>query len=127
MSDAKPIKYTFKKDRYMRARGASQFFDLFCTQCKGHLLLYQKDGAGSLKRLYLDRIFAPQPFSDWQRLDTIADVPNLVCPHCGTRIGSPMIYRPEDRNAIRLVSGRFSKVRSNGAYPPAEQVKPNST
>jgi hypothetical protein len=81
-------------------------------------VLYQKDGPGSLKRLYLDRIFAPSPFSGWQQLDSLKDVPNLTCPQCGALIGSPMIYRAENRLAIRLIAGTFSKVRSNGSYTP---------
>jgi hypothetical protein len=120
LDDEKSVTYTPKKDRYSRARGAPQFLDLFCANCRGHLMLYQKDGLGALKRLYLDRIFAPGPFSSWQASGNIADVPNLVCPHCGRQIGVPMMYRPENRPAIRLIPGTFSKVRSNGAYPPPQ-------
>lgn len=118
MSTEDPIKYTPKKDRYTRARGAAVFWDLSCTNCGHHLVLYQKDGPGSLLRLYLDRIFAPAPFSEWQHFDLLRDIPNLVCPACGTMIGVPMVYRPENRLAIRLKPGTFSKVRSNGTYPP---------
>lgn len=127
MDDSKSVVYSPKKDRYSRARGASHFLDLFCVHCGGHLLLYQKDGSGSLKRLYLDRIFAPVPFSDWQSFGSFTDVPNLVCPHCGNLIGSPMIYRQENRPAIRLNAGTFSRVRSNGTYPPAKTSKERGT
>ena len=113
-----PTKHMPRKGQYMRARGAAQFLDVFCAACKGHILLYQKDGVGMLKRLYLDRIFAPSPFSDWQEIGISSDVPNLTCPHCDTLVGSPMVYRPENRFAIRLIAGTFSKARSDGTYPP---------
>lgn len=112
-----PVRYTPKKDRFSRSRGASQFLNLFCAKDGAHLVLYQKDGPGALKRLYLDRIFAPSPQSGWQNLGSITEVPNLTCPKCGTLIGSPMIYRSENRLAIRLNAGTFSKVRSDGTYP----------
>jgi hypothetical protein len=111
------VRYTLKKDRFSRSRGASQFLNLFCAKDNTHLVLYQKDGPGALKRLYLDRIFAPSPQSDWQNLGSITNVPNLACPKCGTLIGSPMLYRFENRLAIRLNAGTFSKVCSDGTYP----------
>jgi len=119
MTSEEPTKYTMKRDQYSRARGSAQFLDLFCASCRRHLVLYQKDGPGSLKRLYLDRIFAPHPFSEWRQLDSLSDVPNLTCPYCGALIGSPMIYRSENRLAIRLQAGTFHKVRSKGIYPPS--------
>jgi hypothetical protein len=118
LNSQRPVTYTAKKDRYSRARGASQFLDLFCARCRQHILLYQKDGPGALKRLYLDRIFAPAPYSEWQSLETVQKVPNLTCPNCENRLGVPMVYRPEDRLAIRLIAGTFSKTRSNGTYTP---------
>lgn len=115
-----PTRYKPKRDKYAHSRGASQFLNLFCAKDGAHLVLYQKDGPGALKRLYLDRIFAPSPQSGWQALGSLAEVPNLTCPKCGTLIGSPMIYRSEDRLAIRLNAGTFSKVRSDGTYTPPE-------
>jgi len=60
---------------------------------------------GALKRLYLDRIFAPSPQSGWQNLGSITEVPNLTCPKCGTLIGSPMIYR--SRVSMELLHWRL--------------------
>ncbi len=60
--------YNFKKDRYSKARGGySRFLNLYCAKCKSFLLLYQKDGPGILKRLYMDRIFAPVELIDLQK------------------------------------------------------------
>lgn len=58
MSAEQPVRYTPKKDQYSRARGASQFLNLFCAACGGFVLLYQKDGPGALLRLYLDRYWS---------------------------------------------------------------------
>jgi len=121
--EEQPVVHTPKKDRYARARGASQFWDLWCVSCQHHLALYQKDGPGALLRLYLDRIFAPLPQSNWQKKSDLKDVPALKCANCGTLIAVAMIYRPERRLALRLIPGTFTKVRSNGTYPPAQ--KPN--
>lgn len=119
MPNEEVTRFAPKRDKYARSRGASQFYNLFCARDGTFLVTYQKDGPGTLRRLYLDRIFAPTPQSEWQVRSSITEVPNLTCPTCGTLIGSPMIYRPENRPAIRLVPGSFSKVRSDGTpYSP---------
>ncbi len=84
--------HKFKKDRYSRDRGGnSQFLDLYCSNCNQHILLYQKDGPGSLMRLYLDRIFDPQELSVLQtNCKTKSDVPNLTCPNCKQLVATPM-------------------------------------
>lgn len=111
------VKHVAKKDRYSRARGgSSQFMDIFCAQCRTHILLYQKDGKGALIRLYLDRIFDPSPYRDWQNETDLKRVPRLTCPKCQTVIGMPMIYDSEARLALRLIQGTFSKKPSNGTY-----------
>lgn len=90
-----------KKDRYRKSRGgSSQVFQLSCSKCGSGLLKYQKDGVGSLIRLYIDRIVE----DSFRQIDT-----NLTCPTCGNLIGIPMVYKAEDRKAYRLVRGSFSK------------------
>jgi|GEM_PF-1083289 len=119
-----PKKYKFIKDRFVNSRdGNSHFLDLYCAKCNAHLLLYQKDGIGSLMRLYLDRIFAPADKANWQFLDLSVKKPNLTCPNCAEIIGTAMIYEPENRPAIRLQKGAFGKKKSNGTYPPAAHRK----
>ncbi len=121
MQETRRVKHALKKDRYVNARGGnSQFLDLYCSGCKQHLALYQKDGRGSLIRLYLDRIFAPKELSDlcFQGLGKNT-MPNLKCPNCGLLIATPMVYEPEQRLAFRLVRGSFSKKKSGGFYPPS--------
>lgn len=118
MSNQRNIQHTFKKDRYVNARGGnSHFLDLYCSKCKQHLILYQKDGKGSLLRLYLDRIFEPQELSALQfNVANKKNVPNFKCSKCGTLIGTPMVYEPERRLAFRLLRGSFVKRKSDGTY-----------
>jgi len=54
----------FKNDKYKKVRGGySRLLDIQCAKCKEHLLFYQKDGPGILKRMYLDRIFESPKYS----------------------------------------------------------------
>ena len=123
MQNENPITHKFKNDRYVKSRGGnSQFLDLYCGKCLQHFALYQKDGRGSLLRLYLDRIFDPKELSELQSKNIGKnDVPNLRCPKCGSLIGTPMVYEPEWRLAFRLVRGSFVKKKSEGVYPPPRQ------
>lgn len=99
--------YNFKKDKYSKARGGySRFLNLFCANCKNFLLLYQKDGPGILKRLYMDRIFAPYELVDLQKKDYKK---NLICKKCKNIIGFPTIYEKENRKAFHLKQGSFIK------------------
>lgn len=90
----------FKKDRYTRARkGNSKLFEISCSKCGSKILTYQKDGIGSLQRLYFDRISECE----------IKDTQKLKCSKCSNLIGVFMIYKPESREAFRLIRGSFSK------------------
>ena len=113
-------KHVFKKDRYSRARrGNSHFLDIFCSTCKDHIFLYQKDGLGALIRAYLDRIFDPMELATLQaRWRGKGDMMRLECSNCHALIGIPMVYKPENRLAFRLVRGAFGKKKSDGTYPP---------
>lgn len=103
------MKLEFKNDKYRKSRGGySRILDIFCANCGEYILTYQKDGVGSLKRLYFDRIFLPESISRCQNLP-LKSVPNLVCNNCEQRIGAPYIYDKECRNAFILNQGSFSK------------------
>lgn len=99
-----------KRDKYRKFRGGtSKFLNIYCANCKEFLLLYQKDGPGPLKRLYLDRIFEPEEFTKWQDIANIKEVPNLICSNCKTVIGTPYIYEKENRKALLLNPHNFTK------------------
>ncbi len=54
-------KLSFKKDQYQSARGGySKLLNLHCRKCNHIFAVYQKDGPGNLRRLYLDRIIRPK-------------------------------------------------------------------
>ena len=51
-------KIEFKQDKYKKDRGGySRLLEIKCQKCDNIVALYQKDGPGLLKRLYIDRIF----------------------------------------------------------------------
>jgi len=93
---------SFKKDKYKSARGGhSRLLNVLCRKCEHIVLVYQKDGPGNLRRLYLDRIFEPVDLVGLQAL-IIKDVPVLKCSKCGEVLGTPNIYPKEKRKAFRL-------------------------
>ena len=127
-SENETTQHKFKKDGYVRARGGgSEFFDIYCSLCQAHIALYQKDGSGSLIRMYLDRIFEPESLSKLQDFPNKHSLQGLKCPDCNTLIGVPMIYKSENRLAYRLIRGSFSKKRSSGIYPPMGNTGENGT
>lgn len=92
------MKTNLKNDKYRRTRGGhSRILDLSCSKCGTHMAHYQKDGPGILKRMYLDRIIGPKIQG------------NFVCPKCKELLGVPMVYKKENRPAIRLFEGAVSK------------------
>lgn len=119
----KSKKYEIKKDRFTRARGGSSSFLLVsCSQCGEPIALYQKDGPGSLLRMYLDKIHAPDDLSASLSLYTQKkDVPNLHCSQCNILLAVPMIYEPEKRLAYRIIRGSVKTDDSDGAYPPVSE------
>ena len=100
-----------KKDKWFRDRQSTYvILGIGCAVCGKEVLLYQKDGRGSLKRLYLNRILVPENLASLQ--DTVQNVKQLVllkC-ECGANIGIPMLHR-EGRLAFRLIPGSFTKKR----------------
>lgn len=102
-------KIIFKKDKYRKARGDySRFLDITCHHCDTQVLIYQKDGPGDLKRMYLDRIVGPENLTNLQNL-AIAQVPQLTCKKCKYVLAIPYVYPKEKRNAYRLFVGAINK------------------
>ncbi|OGY28605.1 MAG: hypothetical protein A3A61_04335 [Candidatus Woykebacteria bacterium RIFCSPLOWO2_01_FULL_43_14] len=106
-------KFKLKKDSFSDARGSySRFLNIYCDHCGSHILLYQKDGPGPLKRLYQDRVFAPQ------NIVSPSKPTPLVCSACRSLIAIPAIYEKENRPAYLLLSYAFIKKVGTGEYPP---------
>lgn len=103
------ILFKLKKDKYRDARGGySRFLNLYCASCESYLLLYQKDGPGNLKRLYVDRIFDK---------DISKKGKELICRSCKKIIGTFFIYKKENRPAIRLYQDSIFKKVTKGLLP----------
>ena len=89
-----------KTDKYKTVRGgSSKMLKIYCGKCRFFLCEYQKDGAGNLRRMYLDRIIKPL---------ISLDKKDLSCGN-GHIIGVKIIYKKENRLAFRLISGSFVK------------------
>lgn len=107
--DLKIMKIEFKNDKYRKARGGySRFLNLSCAKCESFVALYQKDGPGPLKRMYLDRIFSPESLVG---LDGIAfkKLTPFTCQKCKQVLGLPFLYEKEGRPTFRLFEGSISK------------------
>ncbi|MFA7201505.1 MAG: hypothetical protein WC099_00645 [Candidatus Paceibacterota bacterium] len=102
-------KLEFKKDNYRRVRGgSSKFLNISCSQCGTFVALYQKDGIGSLKRMYLDRISAPEELTQLRNYP-LEKISPLTCTKCKEIMGIPFLYEKEKRPSFRMIHGSFSK------------------
>ena len=91
---------SFKSDKFKKHReGQSRWLLLHCEKCANPIALYQKDGPGMLKRLYMDRIIAPKGLSN----------KNFICKNCNTLLGIQYVYEKENRLAYRLFAGAIGK------------------
>lgn len=73
--------------------------EISCAECGAAVCHYQKDGPGSLKRMYLDRIADSQvPIAGKA----------LKC-HNGHLLGTEIIYKKENRPAFRLITDAVRK------------------
>ena len=98
-----------KQDKYRKARGGhSRLLDVCCAKCSSHIFYYQKDGPGIVKRTYLDRICNSEKFESLKNL-TLGKIPQLICSKRGEHIGTPIVYKKENRLAFRLFEGAVSK------------------
>ncbi len=98
----------FKNDKFKKNRGGySRWLSLNCEKCKMQLSIYQKDGPGILKRLYLDRIIFPADLKGKQKLE---------CKKCKRILGILIMYEKEKRPAFRLFVGAVEKkiIKENG-------------
>jgi len=83
----------FKNDQYKRARGGySRLLRISCQKCDTAVCLYQKDGPGNLRRMYVDRI------SD-AKVSLVRK--DLTCSN-GHLVGVKIVYEKEKRPAFRL-------------------------
>jgi hypothetical protein len=90
----------FKNDRFRKKRGGyTRLLKVSCQNCDSSICLYQKDGPGNLRRMYIDRIVDPM-VSISQKY--------LSCPK-GHLLGVKIIYEKERRPAFRLFVDSVNK------------------
>lgn len=105
------MKATLKNDKYKKVRGGrSKLFDISCANCGKRICVYQKDGPGMLKRVYLDRIYNSPLENSHHAAEN--DIPKFICPNCGKLLGVLMTYKKESRFAYRLIPGAIIKKTS---------------
>ncbi|MBI2665402.1 hypothetical protein HYX12_02150 [Candidatus Woesearchaeota archaeon] len=101
--------FKFKKDKYKNTRGGySRLLNIFCRVCNQKILTYQKDGPGNLRRLYFDRIFLPKKLINLES-KSLSTVSILECPKCKEAIGTPYIYKKENRKAFKVYQDAIIK------------------
>jgi len=87
------MKKVFKNDRFKKNRGGySRMLLISCQKCGSSICHYQKDGPGTLRRMYIDRI------SDAK---VALGRKDLTCAK-GHLVGVKMMYEKENRPAFRL-------------------------
>ncbi len=102
-------KYKIKRDKYKSSRGGySRLLDISCQKCNNTVLVYQKDGPGNLRRLYMDRIMSPEKLTYLQK-QNIKNIAPLKCTKCGFVMGIPYIYEKEKRKAYRIFQDAVTK------------------
>ncbi len=109
------IPLSFRKDKFFRDRdNYAEWWKISCTQCGNGVLLYQKDGHGKLFRCYLNRIFAPAKYAEFQNngVITTKKMPRLECQKCHILLAMPMLHW-ESRLAYRLIPGKWVKYKLN--------------
>ena len=90
----------FKNDKYRKARGGySRLLSVSCQKCGDQICLYQKDGPGNLRRMYIDRMN-----------NTMVSITrkDLSCRN-GHLLGVKIIYDKEKRPAFRLFVDSVTK------------------
>jgi hypothetical protein len=93
-------KKIFKNDKYKKARGGySRLLSISCQKCNDPVCLYQKDGPGNLRRMYVDRIIDPKV--SLTRKDLSCKNSHLL--------GVKIIYDKENRAAFRLFVDSVTK------------------
>jgi len=98
----KNYNFDFKRDKFKSARGGhSRLLNVCCRKCESVVVVYQKDGPGNLRRLYLDRIFSPENLVGLQNIN-LDKITFLKCQQCSEILGIPYLYTKEKRKAFRL-------------------------
>jgi len=98
------------KDKSTKPKKGSRIFQIYCSKCGSEVCVYQKEGAGNLLRIFLNKIISPNNMVEmFKTIKTKRDLHGLKCPSCGELIGVPMIYDKDNRLAFRLIPNKIIK------------------
>lgn len=65
-----------KSDKYKKARGGgNKMLEILCGECESFVCNYQKNGAGNLRRMYVDRIADAKV----SLLEKVSNVQMVIC------------------------------------------------
>ena len=108
------MNFKFKNDQYRKVRGdRTKLVTLFCRVCKNEIMIYQKDDyPGRLRRLYFDRIFYPERLTNLE-MKRLKEVQILRCSKCKEDLGTPYIYKKENRKAFKVYQDALIKKARN--------------
>lgn len=112
---SKENSFSIHRDRFSERReGKSFIYEISCANCQTAIMIYQKDGKGDLIRCYLDRIFEIKNVKGLNEYESEVDIilselTNITCSNCNALIGTPIIYKPENRPAYQMRKGTYSR------------------
>ena len=90
----------FKNDTFRKNRGGyTRLLKISCQKCDAPICLYQKDGPGNLRRMYLDRISESSVSVSRKDLSCLK----------GHLLGVKILYEKEKRPAFRLFVDSVTK------------------
>ena len=103
------MNFEFKKDKYKSARGShSRLLNLHCRVCDKVIAVYQKDGPGNLRSLYMDSIVYPNNLTNLEN-KPLNKIKTLKCSKCKEDIATPYIYSKENRKAFKVYQDMIVK------------------
>jgi hypothetical protein len=88
-----------------------QILQISCSQCDSFLLTYRKDGAGTLLKIYLDRIIDTPVEMHIPGIQEKSRMSPFVCPKCQNTVGVPMLDPSNNRLAYRVIRGSIKKTK----------------
>ena len=90
------MKKLFTYDRYPHGRPVSKKVEIKCINCTAIQFSYQKEGNGTLEKLFLDLILDNNQIKNNQK---------LVCAQCDKILGTKFSHGPANRLAFKLYPG----------------------
>ena len=85
----------------------SRFLAVHCTNCDAFISKYRKEGSGSLIRMYLDRMNAPEECPNEFKQALKDKVTRLSCYQCKQSLGK--LNQNSSPASYKLIKGSYKK------------------